>query len=106
MKIPLQTWLKEMELRSMAEIKEKILSELENIETIMREIEELNKRDKLEKYEIYSVALFLHNFYNGVENILIQVIKSYNFTIPKTANWHKDLLILALNERFITEDLY
>lgn len=90
----------------MAESREKILAGIENIEIIIQEVEELTKKDELNKYEINSAALFLHNFYNGVENILVQILKNHNFMIPKTANWHKDLLILALNEKFLTEDLH
>lgn len=95
-----------MELRFMAKINEKVMVELENIEIIIREVEELNKKVTLNKYEINSAALYLHNFYNGMKNILIQILKDRDLPIPKTANWHKDLLTVALNERILTDELY
>lgn len=34
---------------------------------------------------------------NGIENILKRITKNYYLTIPKGANWHKELLVLSSN---------
>ena len=39
-----------------------------------------------------AVATMLHSFYNGIENIFMIVSKHIDENLPKTYNWHKDLL--------------
>jgi hypothetical protein len=53
-----------------------------------------------EATNIYKTALggFAAQFYNGVENILKRIHKSYKIDLPKGENWHLDLL-----ERFSIE---
>lgn len=86
----------------MANINEKINAEFENIETVLYEIAIISKKTDLSMYEINSLALYLNNFYNGIENILKQLLKNYNIPLPKSENWHKDLLQIAENEKFIS----
>jgi hypothetical protein len=42
--------------------------------------------------EMSAVALLLHSFYNGLENILVLVFKHYNKTLPNGTKWHMELL--------------
>ena len=46
----------------------------------------------------------LHNFYNGIENILKQIILSKKIEVPGGESWHKELLELALAKEFISKD--
>ena len=45
-------------------------------------------------------AMFLHSFYNGIENILRLIIQFYDKNLPNNIKWHTELLEKAfiLNE--------
>jgi hypothetical protein len=42
--------------------------------------------------EMSAVALVLHSFYNGIENVLILIFKNYDEELPKGIKWHIELL--------------
>jgi hypothetical protein len=42
--------------------------------------------------EMSAVALLLHSFYNGLENILLLIFKHYNKPLPTGIKWHIELL--------------
>jgi uncharacterized membrane protein YheB (UPF0754 family) len=45
--------------------------------------------------EMSATAMFLHSFYNGLENILKLIIKFYDARLPNDIKWHMDLLEAA-----------
>lgn len=79
----------------MADLKAKIEVELEHIEDVLKEIPHDIPLHQLSILELAGVATLLHNFYNGIENILKQILKYKNVSIPQSASWHKELLNAA-----------
>lgn len=88
----------------MVRLKQRIQAELENIDEIFKEMPLHSNLPRLSTLELAGVAALLHNFYNGIENILKQIFVSQKNSVPEGQSWHKDLLEKAVREAIISEE--
>jgi len=87
----------------MADLAEKIRAELENIDEVIEELPSHFDLPKLSNLELAGAAALLHNFYNGIENILKQIMISKNIPLTESRTWHRELLEKAVSNEIISE---
>lgn len=86
----------------MAKLYEKVEAELENIEQILEELRRTKTIANLSTIELAGIGAFIHNFYNGIENILKQILISKTGQLPDGASWHSELLKTAAKKEIIS----
>ena len=89
----------------MVDLTRKIAAEKENVEKALDNLKDAMGRKERSIVELAAIATFLHNIYNGIENILKQVLKAKGAEIPKSETSHKDLLDLSVSNGIIPEKL-
>ena len=87
----------------MDSLSRQLLAEKEHVEIALDNLREAMARKEKTIVELAAIGTFLHNIYNGVENILKQILKAKDIEIPKSDAWHKDLLNLAVSLEIISE---
>ena len=89
-------------------IREYFEAEFENIDTVVSELFSLVIAEKsgYSIAELAAVATFIHNVYNGIENILKRVLSFKQIKMRDTPTWHKDLLKVSSDKGIISNDLY
>lgn len=58
----------------MASVRNKILAEIENIESVLIELEKVKTKQSKELVVLVGIGAFLQNIYTGMENILKQIL--------------------------------
>ena len=86
----------------MTALRERIEAEFEQIERVLAELPERRPYSDLSILELAGVSTLLHNFYNGIENILKHGVQYRELGVPDGASWHRDLVNLAASENLIS----
>ncbi len=89
----------------MPRIEQKVAAEFENIDGALLLIPK--DVQKLSALELAGLGAVLHSIYNGIENILKQVLREQKFELPASSPfWHRDLLDLAFNAGVINRAVF
>ncbi len=86
----------------MADIRREIQIELDNIRQTLEHLTSTLQRPERTAIELAAIGAFIHNFYNGIENILKRIIPEQNYKYS-SSSWHKDLLHAAVQSGVIKE---
>jgi hypothetical protein len=76
-------------------VETKVLFEISQIDKLLDECKPLLDLCKLKTpdfIEMSACSMVLHSFYNGIENILVLIIKHYDGHLPNSYKWHTELL--------------
>lgn len=87
----------------MAKVHELVEAELENIGQVIAELPGADSIPNLSSLELMGVAALIHSFYNGIENILKQMVVHLSGKLPHNSSWHRDLVNLAVSNGIISE---
>jgi len=85
----------------MGTLSDRVEAELENVERALAELPAGQTCSSLSRLELAGVAALLHNFYNGIENILKQVVAADGSELPQGDAWHRQLVDLAVSKELI-----
>jgi hypothetical protein len=81
------------------------ISQIEKLLDSSKPVLDLCKLKTPDFIEMSAMALILHSFYNGIENILVLIYKNNGIGLPVGNKWHIELLerafITTENERTI-----
>jgi len=66
----------------MAELRERIQAEMENVEEALAKLPEATQLPSLSLLELAGAGALLHSFYNGIENILKQMVRARGLAVP------------------------
>ena len=92
-----------MESDYMAKVHEHVDAELENIERTLAEVPDFESLPNLSNLELAGLAALIHNFYNGIENILKQLVTAIGRKLPDGPSWHQDLINTTVANDIISE---
>ena len=90
------------------QLKEYCDAEFENIEAVLSELASVISADKsnFTTAELAAISTFIHNIYNGIENIIKRNLIYRKIDQKDTPTWHKDLLKSASDTKIISAELY
>lgn len=81
-----------------------IRAEKKNILATTGLIEGLLNRDDLSRYEVIALGKLIQDVYTGIERILRCQLEAKGIKIPKTQDWHKELLLMAKKHKLISDE--
>jgi hypothetical protein len=87
----------------MAKVHEQVEAAFENIERTLAEVPDHESLPNLSNLELAGLAALIHNFYNGIENILKQLVTAAGEKLPDGSSWHQDLINTAMSNDIISE---
>ena len=90
----------------MAKLNDRVEAELAIIQEVLNRLPAAQRLSSINYLELAGVATLLHNFYNGIENVIKQILLSKGVKVPQGQNWHRDLLDLALERKVINKTLW
>ena len=85
----------------MAEMREKMEAEFDNVERALAELPPT--AEGLSTLELAGVGALLHSFYNGIENVLVRVLRARSVELPRGPSWHRDLVEVAVSQGRVAE---
>ena len=71
-------------------LKAEVESELTGLEALSNEMSAAPRQD--DTYSLRARGSILHDFYTGVERILVRIAAEVNGGVPQAAQWHRELL--------------
>jgi hypothetical protein len=80
-------------------------AEIENIDNVVKLLKN-KKNKKLNSFELAGLGVYLHNFYNGLENIIKRVLEFKKIKVKESPFWHKELLLEAVKQNIIDDELH
>lgn len=89
----------------MDNFKKKILAESDDVRLAIENLKLAMGRCEKTVVELAAIGTFMHNIYNGMENILKQCLKFKNIEISKNSNWHKELLNASIDAGIVSESV-
>ena len=87
----------------MTELRDRVESEYEAIQKTLDTLPPASRLTELSVLELGGVAALLHNFYNGIENVIKQILLAKGLPIPEGPAWHRDLLTAAEEHRVLSK---
>jgi uncharacterized protein YutE (UPF0331/DUF86 family) len=87
----------------MADLRERIEAECEAIQKTVDTMPPAGHLTELSVLELAGAATLLHNFYNGIENILKQIFVAKGLPISEGSAWHRALLTAAEEYGILSE---
>jgi len=83
----------------------RIEAEREALDRVLASLSSDRPLSDLNELELAGTAALLHNFYNGLENILKQVFRYKGLALPEGESWHRDLLLIATKHKIISQEV-
>ena len=83
-------------------------AEFQNMALVLNELSSVVRPGK-EQYsvaDIAAISTFIHNFYNGVENIIKRLLIAENVTVQSSPSWHKELLKTAAEKDIVSKEMH
>ncbi|MBN2808596.1 MAG: hypothetical protein JXR80_03795 [Deltaproteobacteria bacterium] len=89
----------------MVDYRLRIEVEYEAVNNVLSSMPDGRALSGLSELELAGTAALLHNLYNGIENILKQVFQRKGIVLPEGGAWHRDLLLVAVDRKILSQEL-